>query len=114
MAGNKPTVRQTQRSRKYASAGGNPAYVTGGNVSHQQVPKKKQVPKSHPVTNDRLTDSFSRSTEKRSGMSANQAVNDHSKPGKARISSIADRVASAALFQEGIHRLRPDIFTGLV
>jgi hypothetical protein len=100
-----PTVAVTHSKRKYASAHGKPAYVIGANVSHQHVPVKKTRPNNHPRTNDRTNDSFSRSIAQSRGTRATHARNQKSKSGNARISRIAESMASAAFFQSGSRRV---------
>jgi len=99
--GKTPTIAVKQNKRKYARAGGNPAYVIGANVSHQHVPKKKTVPNIQPSTNDFTADSFSRFTAQSKGTSAIHARNQNSKSGNDRISKIAAASGATAFFQSG-------------
>jgi len=70
-------------------------------VSHQQVPKKKQIPKIQPKTNDFTADSFSRSMAKKSGTSANHARNHQSKLGKESVKRMAESKAKSEFMSDG-------------
>lgn len=84
--------------------------MIGAYVSHQHEPKKKHVPKIQPTNKDFTKDSFSRSTAKNNGTSANHARNQNSKSGKAKTSRIADKTAKTEFRGAGIKRLKEEIF----
>ena len=89
---------------------GTPPYVIGANVNHQQVPKKKQVPKIQPKTNDFTIDSFSRSMAKNKETSANHATNHKSKSGNESVSKTAEITARSEFTSEGIFTLASENF----
>jgi len=88
--------------------------VINENVSHQHDPQKNAVPKTQPKTNDFTTDSFSRSTAKKSGASANQARNHQSKFGKASVRRIAETTAKIEFVKDGNLALAMENFISLV